>query len=242
MERTKYLLIAMLFFTITSNANPDYKSIIYKAYISNDMSKWKVTMDEMNLVKDKSHDFILELINYQYGYIGLSLGNKKETEARHYINLARKNIQVLQAKSYKLSYVNAYMAALYGFEMGLNNFKAPFIGPKSIKCAELAMELDKTNPYGYIQFGNSQYYMPPAFGGSKTVAIEYYLKAEKLMELNKEQIKDDWNYLSLQTAIAQAYEETGKWGLAKLYYEKILKIEPDYSWVKNELYPAILKK
>ena len=62
------------------------------------------------------------------------------------------------------------------------------------------------------------------------------------MELNKEQIKDDWNYLSLQTAIAQAYEETGKWGLAKLYYEKILKIEPDYSWVKNELYPAILKK
>jgi len=29
---------------------------------------------------------------------------------------------------------------------------------------------------------------------------------------------------------------------AKKYYEKILKIEPEFLWVKNELYPQLLKK
>lgn len=242
MERTKYLLTALLLFLIMIHIHADYKSAIYKAYISNDMGKWKKTMDEMARVEPATNDVILELVNYQYGYIGWCIGMKNKKEAGHYLALAKKNIELLQKKSYKPSSVNAFLSAMYGFEIGLNTMKAPFIGPKSVKCAELAMELDKMNPYGFIQYAHSQYYMPAAFGGSKQVAIEHYLKAEKIMEQQKEKYRGDWNYLNLLAVIARAMEAIGKDQQAKQYYEKILKTEPGFLWVKNELYPAFLKR
>ena len=62
------------------------------------------------------------------------------------------------------------------------------------------------------------------------------------MESNENFAQQNWNYLSLLTSIAKAYEVTGRKAMAKLYYEKILKIEPNFMWVKNELYPKILNK
>ncbi len=242
MERTKYILIPFILFFSFNNLMANYKVNIYKAYISNDMGKWKNTIDRMNMEINKTNDFILELVNYQYGYIAWCIGNDKNNEGEKYLELAEKNIQLLEKKSFKLSYVNSYKSAFYGFRIGLNVLKAPFIGPKSIDCAELAIKLDKTNPYGYIQYGNSQYYMPAAFGGSKKTAIEYYLEAEKLMAIKANEIKEDWNYLNLLTIIGKAYDDIGNYKVAKLYYEKILKIEPDFLWVKNELYPNIKKK
>jgi tetratricopeptide (TPR) repeat protein len=206
------------------------------------MDIWKATIDEMNQQQNKSNEFILELLNYQYGYIGWCIGNKKNKLAEEYIKLGQKNIQILEKNNYKISMVNSYKSAFYGFRIGLNKLQAPFIGPKSVDCAKLAMKQDDKNPYGYIQFANSEYYMPTTFGGSKKVALEYYEKAVKIMESNPGQAKEDWNYLSLLTIVAEAYTELKYYKAAKLIYEKILRIEPNFSWVKNELYPNLLKK
>ena len=84
--------------------------------------------------------------------------------------------------------------------------------------------------------------MPAIFGGSKNVALEYFQKAEQLMEMNNKILMQDWNYLSLLSMIALTYEELKQFGEAKKYYEKILKTEPGFQWVKNVLYPAIIKK
>ena len=220
----------------------DYKSDIYQAYISNNMGKWKNVIDEMDKKSNKSNEFLMELLNYQYGYIAWCIGNKKDKLAQQYIDLGDKNIQILEKANYKISLVNSYKSAFYGYKLGLNKLQAPFIGPKSVECSKLAMQQDDKNPYGYIQYGNSQYYMPAIFGGSKKVAVEYYEKAKKLMELDENQIKQDWNYISLLTIIAQAYTELKFYKTAQTYYEKILRIEPGYLWVKNELYPELLKK
>jgi len=225
-----------------SNLKATYKSDIYNAYISNNMGKWKITIDEMNRQQNKSNEFILELLNYQYGYIGWCIGNKKNNLAEEYIELGQKNIQILEKNNFKISMVNSYKSAFYGFRIGLNKLQAPFIGPKSVECSILAMKQDDKNPFGYIQYGNSEYYMPSMFGGSKKVALEYYEKAVKIMELNPAQTKEDWNYLSLLTIIAQAYAETEYYTSAKQIYEKIVRIEPNFLWVKNELYPELLKK
>ncbi|MBP6577255.1 MAG: tetratricopeptide repeat protein, partial [Chryseobacterium sp.] len=184
----------------------------------------------------------LELINYQYGYIGWCIGNKKNNVAEQYIQLGESNIAVLEKSGYKPSWINSYKSAFYGYKIGLNKLKAPFIGPKSVECAELSMKQDAENPYGFIQFANSQYYMPAVFGGSKSEALKYYMKAEKIMEKNQNQIKEDWNYLSLLSMIAIAYTELNDYKNAKEYYNKILNIEPNFLWVKNELYPKLLKK
>jgi tetratricopeptide (TPR) repeat protein len=110
-----------------------------------------------------------------------------------------------------------------------------------VRHARLAMEHDNRNPMGYIQYGNSQFYMPAVFGGSKKEAIVYFQKAQDLMEQDGD-IKHDWNYLSLLTLIAQSFEEMKEHDRAKEYYEKILEIEPQFLWVKNELYPEFLQK
>lgn len=242
MERQKYIIVLFFMLFSYSIVKAAYKADIYKAYIRNDMSLWKRVIDEMNQQKAKSNNFRMELLNYQYGYIAWCIGSKKNDLAEQYIKLGEINILFFEKSGYGKSLVNAYKSAFYGYKIGLNILKAPFIGPKSVASAELAIKQDDKNPYGYIQYANSQYYMPAVFGGSKSEALKYYIKAEKLMENNKDQIKEDWNYLSLLTMIAKAYTELNNFKSAKAYYTKILTIEPDFLWVKNELYPELVKK
>jgi tetratricopeptide (TPR) repeat protein len=239
MERQKYLVILILFIFSGLGAMATYKTEIYKAYISNNMNEWKKVMDRMNLETKRDNDFLLELLNYQYGYIGWCVGNKENEQAKKYLSLAEKNIEILEKQSFELSILNAYNSAFYGYRVGLNKLQAPFIGPKSVESAKKAIELDKNNPYGYIQIGNSEFYMPSVFGGSKTVALENFKKAENLMERNPEKIKNDWNYLSLLAMIVMSCKELKQYELAKYYCEKALKTEPEFLWVKLDLYPEI---
>jgi len=241
MERKKYFIAIVLLVLSITKMLASYKSEIYKAFISNNMNLWKKTIDEMNQQKNISNNFRIELLNYQYGYIGWCLGNDKNDMAEAYIELGELNIKIFEQNNYNVSLINSYKSAFYGFRIGLNLLKAPFIGPQSVECAKLAIKQDPSNPYGYIQYANSQYYMPAIFGGSKTLALKFYKMAEILMEKHPEQIKEDWNYLSLLTIIVKAYTETNDLKNAKIYCEKILKIEPEFLWVKNELYPNLLK-
>ena len=241
MEKQAYRLT---FFVVTivccfaTKAN--YKSDIYKAFITGDMQRWKQVMVQMDNNKTKQPAYILELVNYQYGYIAWCIGNKMEDEAEEYLKKADENIEFLEKLKYDLSMVYAYKAAFYGYRIGINIYKAPFYGPKSYNYAEDAIASDKNNAFAYLQYANIQFYMPSAFGGSKKEAIEYFTKAEKLMEQDVKQTVGDWNYLNLLTTIANSYNEIKQPEIAKSYFEKILKIEPDYEWVKNNLYPKLL--
>ncbi len=241
MERSKYILIIVLLLCSgTEPAFAGWKTEIYKAYIGNNMDRWKVIIDKMEQEKINNETFLLQLVNYQYGYTGWCIGKDKTTLAKYYLELAEQNLELLE-KYADASVIHAYQSAFYGYKIGLSQIRAPIYGPRSIKHARLAIEEDKDNPLGYIQYGNSQFYMPPIFGGSKEEAIDYFQKAERLMERDTNQLVNDWNYLSLLTLIAQSFEQTGQYEQAKEYYEKILKIEPEYKWVKNELYPHFLK-
>ena len=90
--------------------------------------------------------------------------------------------------------------------------------------------------------GNTQFYKPRTFGGSKKEALGYYLTAMRLMEKDKANTETNWNYLSILTLIAQSYYYTGDYKSSVQYLDRILEIEPGYLWVKNELYQQVLKK
>lgn len=242
MERSKYTLIFLLIFASIVDLKANYSSEIYRYYDYNQMKEWKNLIDQIDTVKNKNNSLILELVNYQYGYIAWCIGNKKNDEAEEYLNLAEKNIEFLEQEKYNLSMVNAYKSAFYGYRIGLNTWLAPFIGTKSSDCAKLAMKLDENNPYGYIQYANIQFYMPAIFGGSKSDALKYYLKAKKLMEKNSGFIKEDWNYISLLTSIGKVYWAMGDLQTTKVFFEKIMQITSQYDWVKKEMYPQLLKE
>ena len=242
MERKKCTLILLILSFVMFSITAQYKSEVYRAYINNQMSSWKSVIDKMQQETNQSDESLLELINYQYGYIGWCLGNDEKKQAKNYLKLAQDNLAILEKRLYNTSYINAYKSAFYGFSIGLNKLKAPFSGPKSIDAAKHSMKEDASNPYGFIQYGNAQFYMPPIFGGSKSEALSYYHQAENIMLENPGNLKEDWNYLSLLVNIAEAYTEMKEYDKAEEYFKQILEVEPNFNWVKNELYPDFNKK
>lgn len=220
----------------------DNRSDIYSAYVTNRMDLWKNVTDKMQASAPKDNEALLELVNYQYGYIGYCLGFDKEKEARKYLSLAEDNLSKLEKAGFRVPVLNAYRSAFYAFRISLNPISAPFNGPKSLDHAKKAVELDAGNYFGYTQLGNAYFYMPAAFGGSKKTAFENFSKARSLMEKDPALTKGNWNYLSLLVTIAQSYAYLEEYEKAKVQYENILKLEPGFLYVKDDLYPKLLAK
>jgi tetratricopeptide (TPR) repeat protein len=241
MERKRCILIAAALLLSLTIMAQDNRAEIYSAYISNRMDEWKKVIDSMQETVQKDNAYILELINYQYGYVGYCLGFKKQKEAAKYLDLAEKNLTVLEKDGYKIPVCDAYRSAFYGFRISFNRFSAPVNGMKSLNHAKRSIENDMENYFGYIQYGNAYFYMPAAFGGSKKVALENYIKARQIMEKEPAETNKNWNYLSLLVTIGQCYTYLDQPDKAESVYEYILSVEPGFLYVRNELYPGLKK-
>ncbi len=239
MERLKYLFL-IFFGLIGFIAFGQTNKSIYQAYVNNDMSQWKKTIDKMYKTT-KTNQGKLELVNYQYGYIAWCISNDKDSEAKKYMNKAENLVEFLEKQNYNKSLLYAYKAAFVGFKIGIAPYKAPFLGSKSSSFAKQSVEFDARNALAYVQLGNISYHKPKAMGGSKTEAMGYYLKALKIME-QKNQVKQNWNYLNLLVTIVESYMDLEDYKKAEIYCHKIFDVEPEIQWVRDELYSKILNK
>ncbi|QIA09022.1 tetratricopeptide repeat protein [Draconibacterium halophilum] len=243
MERTKYIITSLfMLFVLSTSVFASNKEKIYQAYISDRMEQWKTVIDRLEEHKTKNADYLIELVNYQYGYIGYSLGANNKDEAKNYLNLAENNLEILEENNFNPALLNAYKAAFWGFKIGIQPIKAPFYGRRCIKRVNEALELNNDLAFAHVQYGNTYFYMPAVFGGSKKVAIEHFLLAIEQMEKKPTELENDWNYLSLLSLTGQSYDEMGEYEKAKAMYEKALKFEPNFKWVKDELYPNVKTK
>jgi len=241
MEGKKYRLVILLISLSTfAFAQTDYENRIYKSFISGDMKDWKAATDEMENTKSENNDFLPELINYEYGYIGWCLGNDKKNQAKHYLELMEENLEILKNTEGKTALYHAYMAAALGFKIGLSTWRAPFLGPKSMEHAEKAMKNDSLNFQANTELGNIWHHMPAVFGGSDEKALKYYQKAIEIYENSEDELKHKkWLYLNILATIGKLKFEQKNYEQALLYYEKALNIEPKFVWVKNELLPEL---
>ncbi|WP_175416194.1 tetratricopeptide repeat protein [Aggregatimonas sangjinii] len=206
------------------------------------MDKWydiMTTYEKKVDVKSKAEQ--LELISYYYGYTAWLIGAEKNDTAELYIDKSEKIIDELLETSPEDPTLLAFKGSFIAFTIGITNLKAIYLGPKSMRYINKSIELDPENIQGNIEKGNSMYYMPSAFGGDKAEAIEYYLKAIAGFE-DQELVVNNWMYINTMTALGQAYEATEQIQLAKLCYEKIIRIFPNFMWVEDELYPDLLKR
>lgn len=241
---TKSLIILFCLLTLTTEvfSEAPYNKTIYSAFISGDMSKWYTVIrtieasNSSNSVNQK-----LELINYYYGYIGYLIGKKQNAQAEKLINKGEKLIAQVLHVSPKNATAYSFKGSFLGFHIGVNKYKAVFLGSETKSFINKALELDSQNVQGIIDKGNLLFYEPKFFGGDKKEALIYFLKAAKLLEKNKE-TNENWVYLNLLTNIASAYEKTDNLSEARIIYEKIIREEPNILWVKENLYPKLLAK
>ncbi|MGM0648796.1 MAG: tetratricopeptide repeat protein [Bacteroidota bacterium] len=189
--------------------------------------------------KDQSDLFLLHLSITQYGYIGYLMGKEYHTSARKTIDKTTVNVEKLKSSRYA-SEAYALLAGLNGFEIGLAKHKAPFLGRKSEKYVEKAINLSSTNPMGWVEKGNIYYHMPGFFGGSYQKAIRYYAKA--VGNFSKHSYLPKWLKLNALVWLGKSYEANEQYEQALKTYKKALEVEPGFSWVRDELYPQLKKK
>lgn len=232
------LLTVLLLLGISAGASTP-QALIYRAYSEGDMALWKRVVDRMDARPEKSSRFMLELVNYQYGYIAWAIGNERTDEARNYIQRADKYLDTLEGRGYRLADVYAYRAALLGFQISITPHRTPMLGPRSMRYARRAVEADPNAYMGHVQLGHIAYFMPAIMGGSKEQAIQHYLNALRRLVGDGEPPENEWNYLNLLITIGQAYQAVENYTMAKRFYLTVLRIVPDFAWVRDDLMPAL---
>lgn len=235
-----FLTIFTLLSFNSVQAQESYRSRIYKCFINGDMVSWENVVKEMESKSgltaepDKNGSYKTELLNYYYGLIGYLISQKEGKRAAIYCDKGEKIITEFLEKSPENATFIAYRTAFLGFRIGLNNLKSVTLGVQSINLSKRALSIDSLNVQALAERGNVLYYSPSFTGGDKLEGISFYLKAVKVIEKSGD-VVENWFYLSLLTNIARSYQEIGLTSRAKAAYEKILKVEPNYKWVRDDL-------
>lgn len=213
---------------------------IYRAYIEKDMESWRQVIDRRRNIENPSKEYMEETINYEYGFVAWCLADLGKTRdlAQEYLDYAVEDLELYEdMDSCRESRVMAYKSAFIAYEMKLHPMRTPFIGVKSVKLSREAVQADSTDYFAYIQRGNVLYYLPALFGGSKKTAIETYKQARDIMQSEFDsKARHNWLYLNLWLTIADACKGLRDYAQVKTCYDSVLKIAPDFDWVRDDLY------
>jgi len=217
---------------------------VYKAYLSGDIDIWVKGIAEQEEIykRSRTSDDLYVLILSKYGLIGFVIGMKKDYDVRDVISSAEADVDVLSSDERYAAFTSAMMGGLIAMKISLNPLKATYLGMKSVRLIEEAIEADRNNPAGWVEMGNARFHMPSVAGGSYKEAIINFSQAVTLFEKEKDGIRCNWYYLHALVWLARSYENTGNLAEAKKLYEELLSLEPEFQWVKQDLYPGLLKK
>jgi len=238
------IITGMLLILSLPTAAQDFQGRIYDAYLRGRMDLWKETMEQMErkAAIEKDPVLLYELTEVQYGYIGYCLSMKQKKEAERVLEEAEAQAKVLLEKGIEVPRVYSLIGAFYGYRINLQPIRAPHFGKKSEEANSEALKRGPREPQAWMEKGNIEFYKPAIFGGSKTDAVPHYEKAVRLFEESPGRTDRNWVYLNCLAGLGIAYEETDQPEKAGKVYKKLLDLEPDFKWVRDELYPDYLRK
>jgi tetratricopeptide (TPR) repeat protein len=132
------------------------------------------------------------------------------------------------------SELKAILSALYGYKIGKNWMSAITLGPKSNSLMEEALEKEPENPRVLLIRGTSYFNKPSMFGGSVDKAQGDFENSIRSYESQKDStlLNPSWGYTDALTWLGKAYEAKEMNDKAMEVYKKVLKVNPDFGWVK----------
>ena len=209
-----------------------FQCAFYDSYREGNMGPWPGLIAEMEKIKSPDLVWQTEILKAIYGLVGYQIGAGQKDLAKAYVKKADVRLEKLLTDYPRNAQLHSLTGAFYAYKISLNVYKAPFLGPKSLYHVEKSIELDPSEPMGYIEKGNSLLYRPAAFGGNKHEALIFYRKALILMETQANQ-QCNWQQMLLRAFILKGLYETNQVAEAKIFIEQMQKDYGSMGWVKQ---------
>ena len=237
-----YILISLFVDIISINASIqgiNYRSLV-KTYADGSWSGWgpEIAKAEKSLPNDTESKFVL--INLYFGYVGHFIDGGNYDIAFEYIHKGEKLIQQILVVEPSNVTALSYKGAFLAFRVGINRIKYLATAFNGLSLIYKAYDMDKNNLIAILNKASALYFLPAVFGGNKAETIRLLNYACSLMEKSGDTL-DNWMYYYTLIFIGRSNEKTGKLIEAKHAFEKVLQLEPEFKWVKNDLYPAVFK-
>lgn len=216
---------------------------IYQAYLTSNQPLWEQGIAELETRYKQTSDpgTLFELTTATYGLVGVCVAKKcgkEEALIAKTDNLLAEIFKKYPGSAWGL----AIQGGLYGMKIAISKASAVYYGPKSTTALDNAIKYDPSCPYGWVERGNAKYHSPQIVGGDKYEAIRCYKKAIELFDQKPADRAQNWVYLHSLAWLGKAYEATGQPTLARQTYERALAAEPNFTWVRDELLPALRRK
>lgn len=234
--RISFFILFLFFLSVEAFAQSVRKNTYY-AFITGNRQAWLGEIKKLEKLPLVGISDKISLIELYYVYTGFTLAAKDNREASHYIDKAEKLITEVLKSEPRNATAMAFRGSFSGLKIPLNRFKTMQLGSESLRFLNIAYQIDNNNIQALTDRGSAMFFIPRFFGGDKNQAIQHFENALKIIE-NSGNTAYNWKYMNLMTLLASSYQKTNKMKKAGQLYEKILKIEPGYLRVKNELYPA----
>jgi tetratricopeptide (TPR) repeat protein len=220
----------------------DANQIIYQAYLSQkyDATLWKeaIKINEAEVSKNpKDVRARYQLALAQFAMVSSTMRNRDEDLFDEYYNPLLENINKVKEADKNWAEPYALQSAAYGVKMGYSPMQGMILGSKSNNLVEKAKRLDPNSALAWKVYSNAKFFTPEMWGGNLDEAIVGYEKAIQLYESKPETLKNNWMYLDTMAFLGQALLKKGDRVKAIDTYEKALKAEPNFGWVKYKLLP-----
>jgi tetratricopeptide (TPR) repeat protein len=240
--KTIALVVLILAAPMCGALGQDADRLMYQAYISQNYEPnlWKEAVNLRQTEVNKNPNDTGARYRLALAQFALISGTLRSSDEKlfdaYYEPLVQHLKTILDAQKDRAD-PHALLAAAYGVKMGYSPMQGMLLGSKSDNLVEKAKRLDPHSPLAWKVYANSKFFTPEMWGGNLNEAIAGFEKAVELYEKKPDSLANNWMYLDALAFLGQALVKKGDRPKAIAIYEKALKAEPEFGWVKHVLLP-----
>jgi len=237
--------LCLLFLVLVAQTLPAQDAVdesMYNAYLSEQPvpDAWRSAVkarQEALKASPQDRQLRFNLAMAGFGLLSSTMRTKNEDLFDEYYDATVDLLEQLIDEDKKNGEAMALLSATYGLKMGYSPMQGIFLGSKSSSLVEKAKRLNPASPLVWKVAANAKFFTPEMWGGDLTEAIEAYETSIKHYDASPDKLKFNWMYIDALAFMGQAYRKNGESGKAIAAYEKALKQEPNFNWVKHVLLP-----
>ena len=230
-------LLHLLLFTVISTlaAAQNHQELALQAYLSAELAGWDDAIEAAQQLPDERDRHIYGM-RYNQLALGAAMGLADEKASDRYIDQLDAAVDAYWELDEKNAAAHGHYSALLGFKIARNPMSGMLYGSKASKYAKTAYEMDPSDPVAALSITSNLFYTPKQWGGDPDKALGYITKAAAALPTGWESDPLALDVLVTQGMILAALERKEE---AKAVYERILTAQPEHSYVRHKLLPAL---